>query len=117
MKAKEKIWGKKSKAIENALHDLDPDLAKLIIEVAYDNVFERPSLDLKTKELLALAHLIHIGSESEIKTHIYGALNCGATLEEIKETILHGAMFIGFPKAMAAMKVFRGIAKSLEQRA
>jgi 4-carboxymuconolactone decarboxylase len=72
---------------------------------------------LKTKELLALAHLIHIGSESEIKTHIYGALNCGATLEEIKETILHGAMFIGFPKAMAAMKVFRGIAKSLEQRA
>jgi 4-carboxymuconolactone decarboxylase len=111
MTAKEKIWGKKSEAIENALHDLDTDLAKLIIDVAYDNVFERPNLDLKTKELLALAHLIHIGSESEIKTHIYGALNCGATLEEIKETILHAAMFIGFPKAMAAMKVLKSISK------
>jgi thiamine pyrophosphokinase len=109
IKAKEKIWGEKAKAIEQGLQDLDPDLAKLIIEVAYDNVFERPDLDLKTKELLAIAHLIHLGSESEIKTHIYGALNCGANLEDIKETILHAAMFIGFPKAMFAMKILKSI--------
>ncbi len=109
MKAKEKIWGKKTEAIETSLHELDPDLAKLIIDVAYNNVFERPGLDLKTKELLAIAHLIHVGSESEIKTHIYGALNCGASLEEIKETILHAAMFIGFPKAMATMKILKSI--------
>lgn len=109
MTAKEKIWGKKAEAIKKGLHDLDPDLAKLIIEVAYDNVFERPNLDLKTKELLAIAHLMHVGSENEIKTHMYGALNCGASLEEIKETILHAAMFIGFPKAMAAMKVLKSM--------
>jgi 4-carboxymuconolactone decarboxylase len=109
MTAKEKIWGKKAEAIKKGLYDLDPDLAKLIIEVAYDNVFERPNLDLKTKELLAIAHLMHVGSENEIKTHMYGALNCGASIEEIKETILHAAMFIGFPKAMAAMKVLKSI--------
>jgi 4-carboxymuconolactone decarboxylase len=109
MNAREKIWGSKAEAIEKSLYDLEPDLAKLIIDVAYDDVFERPGLDLKTKELLALAHLINIGSESEIKTHIYGALNCGASLDEIKETILHAAMFIGFPKAVAAMKVLKSL--------
>jgi 4-carboxymuconolactone decarboxylase len=109
MKARKKIWGKKAEAIEKALYDLDPDLAKLIIEVAYDDIFERPGLDLKTKELLALAHLMHVGTEREIKTHIYGALNCGSDLDEIKETILHAAMFIGFPKAMVAMKVLKSI--------
>ena len=109
MNAKEKIWGSKAEAIEKNLQEFDPDLAKLIIDVAYDTVFERPGLDLKTKELLAIAHLINIGSESELKTHIYGAINCGASPDEIKETILHAAMFIGFPKAMAAMRVLKSI--------
>jgi 4-carboxymuconolactone decarboxylase len=105
--ARAAIWGDKADKVEANLKSLDPDLAKLILKVAYDNVFERPSLDLKTKELLAIAHLLNVGSESELKTHIYGALNCGATAEEIKETILHAAMFIGFPKAVAGMKVLK----------
>jgi 4-carboxymuconolactone decarboxylase len=79
------------------------------LNVAYDNVFERPALDLKTKELLAIAHLLNVGSESELKTHIHGALTCGATEAEIKETILHAAMFIGFPKAVFGMKALKSI--------
>jgi 4-carboxymuconolactone decarboxylase len=115
MKARAKIWGKKAAAIERGLNDLDADLAKLVLEVAYDDVFERPGLDLKNKELLAIAHLMHVGSEDELKTHIYGALNCGASLNEIKETILHAAMFIGFPKALAAMKALKAVAKKHPQ--
>jgi 4-carboxymuconolactone decarboxylase len=107
--AKKKIWGDKAEGIEANLKALDEDLARLILETAYDDVFSRPGLDLKTKELLAIAHLMNIGSESELKTHVYGALNCGATLTEIKETILHAAMFIGFPKAVAAMKVLNAV--------
>lgn len=109
MTAKEKIWGQKAEAIERGLNQLDADLARLIIDVAYEQVFERPGLDLKTRELLAISHLMHVGTENEIKTHIHGALNCGASLEEIKEVILHAAMFIGFPKAIAVMKVFKGV--------
>jgi 4-carboxymuconolactone decarboxylase len=108
-KARARIWGDKADKVEANLKALDPDLARLILEVAYDNVFERPGLDLKTKELLAIAHLLNVGSESEIRTHIHGALNCGATETEIKETILHAAMFIGFPKAVAGMKVLKTV--------
>jgi 4-carboxymuconolactone decarboxylase len=70
------------------------------LKVAYDNVFERPGLNLKTKELLAIAHLLNVGSESELKTHIHGALNCGTIADEIKETILHAAM--AFQKLLLA---------------
>jgi 4-carboxymuconolactone decarboxylase len=108
-RARDLIWGEKSEQILAGLEALDPDLATLITEVAYDTVFERPGLDLKTKELLAIAHLLSVGSESELKTHIHGALNCGATPAEIKETILHAAMFIGFPKAVAGLKVLKAI--------
>jgi 4-carboxymuconolactone decarboxylase len=105
--ARATIWGDKAEKVEANLKALDPDLAELILNVAYDTVFERPGLDFKTKELLAVAHLLNVGSESELKTHIHGALNCGATDAELKEVILHAAMFIGFPKAVAGMKVLK----------
>jgi 4-carboxymuconolactone decarboxylase len=108
-KARVQIWGDKAEKVEANLRTLDSDLAELILKVAYDDVFERPGLDLKTKELLAIAHLLDVGSESELKTHIYGALNCGATPTEIKETILHAAMFLGFPKAVVGMKVLKAV--------
>ena len=108
-----KIWAEKAAATEKALYEIDEDLAKLIIDVAYDDVFARPGLDLKTRELLAIAHLASIGSQSELKTHIYGALNNGASLSEIKETLLHSAMFIGFPRVLAAMKTFKEIVKKV----
>ena len=107
--AREKIWGSKAAQIEHNLKALDPDLATLILEVAYDDVFERSGLDLRTKELLAIAHLMSVGSESELKTHIYGAVQNGSSLLEIKELILHAAMFIGFPRAVSAMKVLREV--------
>ena len=106
--AKTQVWGEKAEALEAALYDLDPDLADLVVNVAY-GVFDRPGLELKTKELLAVAHLVGVGSEAELKTHLYGALNCGATPTEIKETLLHAAMFVGFPKAVAAFKVWRSL--------
>ncbi len=106
---KEKIWGKKASKIEAGLNAIDEDLAKMITGFVYDDVFNREGLELKTKELLAVAHLISIGSKSELKTHIFGALNCGATVLEIKETIIHAAMFVGFPKAISAMQILKDI--------
>lgn len=101
------IWGEKAEAIQIALEELDEDLAKLIVDVAYRDVFTRPGLDLKTRELLAVSHLISVGSAGELETHIRGALNCGATESEIRETIIHAALFIGFPRVVSAMKVFK----------
>lgn len=104
---RQQIWGEHSAAIEAALQKLDPDLAQLIIEVAYENVFARGQLDLKTRELLAITALLSVGSERELRTHMRGALNCGASLEDIKETLIQAAMYLGFPKALMGMKVLQ----------
>ena len=115
--ARKIIWGEKAEAIEAALRDLDDDLAELVIKVAYDDVFSREGLDLRTRELISIAHLINVGTTSELKTHLHGALNAGATLTEIKETLLHSAMFVGFPKVLKAMKALRDIEAALENSA
>lgn len=107
--ARATIWGKHHDAIESNLYNLDTELADLVTRVAYDEVIAREGLDLRTRELLAITALMSVGSASEMKTHIKGALHCGATAEEIKESILQAAMFLGFPKALAAMKVFREV--------
>jgi len=107
--SKEKIWADKAASIEQSLKELDPDLGAIISNFVYEDIFSRDGLELKTKELLAIAHLMNLGANTELKTHIYGAINCGASLTEIKETIIHAAMFIGFPKSLAAMQIFKEI--------
>lgn len=107
--ARAQIWGKNHDAIEANLHKIDSDLADLVTRVAYDEVIAREGLDLRTRELLAITALMSVGTANEIKTHIKGALHCGATPTEIKESILQAAMYLGFPKALAAMKVFREV--------
>lgn len=100
------LWGEDAERIEARLRAVDPDLAELILDVAYRHVFARPGLELRTKELLAVAHLMGVGSPGEIRTHLRAALRQGATIEELREVILHGAMFVGFPRALAAMRAW-----------
>lgn len=101
------IWGAQAERIGEALLAADPDLGALIKGVAYDGVFARPGLDLATRELLAVALLTAEGGVSELPTHLRGALRLGATERQVRETIIHAAMFVGFPKALAAMRALR----------
>lgn len=103
--ARDSIWGEDAAAVEAALRRADPDLADLIARVAYDGVLDRPGLDLRTRELLAVALLASLGAEKELPTHVRGALRCGASITELRETVLQVAVFAGFPRALAAMRV------------
>lgn len=98
------IWGAQAGRIEAAIAAADPDLARLIVGVAYDEVFARPELDLRTRELLAVAILTSLGATDQLPTHLRGALLVGATEEELRETLIHASMFVGFPRALAAMR-------------
>ncbi len=84
------------------LAGLDPDLMAYIRDFAYDTVYERPGLDLKTKELIACALLASLGSPGELKTHLRGAMQAGATEQELRETLLFCVPYLGFPRVVAA---------------
>jgi thiamine pyrophosphokinase len=99
------IWGRHAERIDAGLRGLDAALGDLVRRVAYDEVFDHAALDLRTRELLALAHLITLGAESELRTHVHGALRAGATPEELRALLAHAAMFVGFPRALVAARV------------
>ena len=109
----EAIWGSQAERIRQSLAAADPDLADLVTRVVYDEVFARPGLDLRTRELVSVAVLTALGAEDELTTHLRGALLVGATEQELRETLIHTAIFVGFPRAIQAM---RQLQRFLEQR-
>ena len=100
--AADTIWGARSERLRAGLERRHPALEALIERAAYDEVLQRPGLDLRTRELLALAHLITIGRPEQLRTRVLAALRAGATPDELRELLLHAAVFVGFPRALAA---------------
>ena len=71
---------------------------------AWGDVWMREGLDLKTRSLVTIAMLTALGRSTELKGHVRGALNNGCTVEEIRETLLHVAVYAGVPAAAEALR-------------
>lgn len=99
------IFGPGIDAALESLAVTSPDLARCLAEFPFADIYPRPGLDLKTREMLTVAALTVLGyPQSELKDHIRGALNVGCTQEEILEIILQMAVYAGFPAALEAVK-------------
>ena len=68
-----------------------------------------PTLDRRTRSMLNLAMLTALGRTPEIKLHVAGALNNGATVDEIKATLLHATAYCGIPAGLDAFKAAHGV--------
>ena len=79
---------------------------------AWGDVWQRPGLDLKTRSLITVAMLTALGKQHELKGHVRGALNNGATPEEISEVLLHASIYCGVPSAVEA---YRSAAEVIDQ--
>ena len=94
--------------IDSALEGLaatSPDLVRCLVEFPFGDIYPRPGLDLKTREMLTVAALTVLGyPQAELKDHIRGALNVGCTRDEILEIILQMAVYAGFPAALEASR-------------
>lgn len=87
--------------LEKNLKDVAPDMARYVAEFAYGEIYSRPGLDLKTRELITIASVTTLGgAETQLKSHIHGALNVGCTPREIIEVIIQMAVYAGFPKSL-----------------
>lgn len=92
------------------LEDVAPDLSRFVVEFPYSEIYTRPQVDLKTRELCTVAALTAIGTIPQLEDHINAALNVGNSPVEIVEIIMQMSAYVGFPKAingvMAAKEVF-----------
>ena len=75
-----------------------------ISRAAWGDVWQRPGLDRKTRSLVTVAMLTALGKQHELKGHVRGALNNGASVEEIQEVLLHAAVYCGIPASVEAFR-------------
>lgn len=111
------IDGDAGERVVAALADIAPDFAKYLIEFPFGDIYSRPQLDLKSREIGVVAALTALGNaQPQLKVHIHGALNVGCTREEVVEIIMQMAVYAGFPAALnglfAAKEVFQERAAS-----
>jgi len=105
------IDGEQGERIVAGLKDIAPDFARYLIEFPFGDIYSRPGLDLRTREIATVAALTALGTvAAQLRVHIRGALNVGCTPGEITEAIMQMAIFAGFPAALnglaAAKEVF-----------
>jgi len=99
------IKGENGEEIIERLKELDPDLARYVIEFPFGDIYTRPGLDLRSREIVTVAALIALGNaDLQLKVHIRSALNVGVMRQEIIEIIIQMAVYAGFPAALNAMR-------------
>ena len=105
------IDGDGGAAVIASLADIAPDFARYIIEFPFGDIYSRPSLDLRSREIATIAALTAMGNaRPQLKVHIQAGLHVGLSRDEIVETIMQMAVYAGFPAALnglfAAKEVF-----------
>src|SRR5471030_2260323 len=113
----QEVDGQAGEKVIDSLRDIAPDFARLLIEFPFGDIYSRPGLDLKARELAVVAALTALGNATaQLKVHLHGALNVGASTTEIVEVLMQMAVYAGFPAAinglLAAKEVFAARAES-----
>ncbi len=104
------IDGEAGQKVIESLQDICPDLAKYTIEYPFGDIYSRPGLDLKSREIATVAALTALGNcAPQLKVHLNAALNVGCSEEEIKEVILQMSVYAGFPSALNGMFAFKEV--------
>ncbi|PKR88705.1 4-carboxymuconolactone decarboxylase [Pleomorphomonas diazotrophica] len=115
------IDGEAGHKVIAALQDIAPDFATYILEFPFGDIYSRPGLDLRAREIATIAALTAMGNATpQLKVHIEAGLNVGLTREEVIEIIIQMAVYAGFPAALnglfAAKEVFAARGLSLGEQ-
>jgi 4-carboxymuconolactone decarboxylase len=87
------------------MSDFDADFQTFITEGAWGSVWSRPGLSRRERSIITLALLAGLGHEEEFAMHVRATVNTGATEADIKELLLHVAVYAGVPAANSAFRI------------
>ncbi len=91
-----------------SLADIAPDFARYLLEFPFGDIYCRPGLDLRAREIATIAALTALGNAApQLKVHVAAGLNVGLTREEIVEIIMQMAVYSGFPAALNGLTAAR----------
>jgi 4-carboxymuconolactone decarboxylase len=104
------IDGDVGRKVLDSLAGVAPDLARYVIEFPFGDVYSRPGLGLREREIATVAALAALGNAApQLAVHVHGALNVGVRPAEIVEVVIQMAVYAGFPAALRAAAVVREV--------
>ena len=104
------IDGEAGERVLESLEGIAPDFAHYLIEFPFGDIYSRPELDLKSREIAVVAALTALGNAApQLKVHIHGALNVGVSRAEVVEILMQMAVYAGFPAALNGLTVAKEV--------
>ncbi|GGP26309.1 carboxymuconolactone decarboxylase family protein [Silvimonas amylolytica] len=106
-----RIDGDAGEAVVARVGAIAPDFARYLVEYGFGDIYSRPGLGLREREIAVVAALAALGNAApQLKVHINAALNVGVTQDEVLEVLMMMSVYAGFPAALnglfAAQEVF-----------
>lgn len=90
--------------VESGIAEIAPDFARMTIEFAFGDIYARDELDLRSRELVAIAALAARGNAlAQLRTHVELAESSGISKAEVLEILMQTALYAGFPAALNAL--------------
>lgn len=109
------VDGEAGERVVESLKDIAPDFARYLIEFPFGDIYCRPGLDLKSREIAVVAALTALGNATpQLKVHIQAALNVGCSRQEVVEVIMQTSIYAGFPAALNGLFAAKAVFKELD---
>ena len=110
MKALTDLNGESGQRVLDSLADISPKLADSVVSWGFGEIYSRPQLAPRDRQLVTLGMLTALGGcEPQLEVHVRGSLNAGLTPAEIVEALLQSAAYCGFPRALNATFVAKKV--------
>ncbi len=95
--------------------DFDADFQTFITEGAWGSVWSRPHFTKRERSIVTVALLAALGHDEEVAMHVRATRNTGATKEDIREALMHVAVYAGVPAANHAFKIVKRAYDEMEK--
>ncbi|MBL4919200.1 carboxymuconolactone decarboxylase family protein [Szabonella alba] len=95
--------------------DFNWPMQEHVTEHCWNDVWNRPGLDRRTRSMLNLAMLSALNRPHELKLHVRGALNNGVTREEMTEIFLQVAIYCGVPAAIDSFRTAQEVFAKVDE--
>lgn len=99
---------------DDATTDFDRPFQALITEAAWGHVWSSPGLTPRERSIVTIALLAALGQDDEVAMHVRATVNTGASREDVREALMHVAIYAGVPAANHAIKIAKQVFQQMD---
>jgi 4-carboxymuconolactone decarboxylase len=100
----QQLTGHPAEHLTSRVAEIAPDFARMTVEFPFGDLYARGVLDLRTREVAAIAALAALGHPNpQLRIHVSAALNLGLSRQEVVEILMQTAVYCGFPAALNSL--------------